>query len=153
MCARARVCFYCLVIHTQYPSLSVQLLLSEYKCAHCPVCDCVCVCWCPLTVATVGLSEKNRLAPIFSITVIRILHHSHRYKHSLLLSCRMREEAVSHSHRLLQHTHTHTDIANENMHARGQSQMSQKKRLSNMLLSSSPSCKHTSAFLELQSFI
>lgn len=55
------------------------------------------VCSCPVVAAAVGLSEA-RLAPILSVTIIRILCHSHRYKHSLLLSCRQREKGVPRSH-------------------------------------------------------
>lgn len=47
-----------------------------------------------VTVAAAVLSE-SRQAPALAITIIRILHHSHRYKHCLLLSRRLKEKLVT----------------------------------------------------------
>lgn len=48
-----------------------------------------------VAVAAAALSE-SRQAPALAITIIRILHHSHRYKHCLLLSRRLKEKPVTH---------------------------------------------------------
>lgn len=49
---------------------------SAWRCEAAPPC------------VAAGRPIQSRLAPIRSITIIRILRHSHRYKHSLLLSHR-----------------------------------------------------------------
>ncbi len=100
------MCFYCLVrIPTRF--LSPSRFVCVNKNGH--TVECVCVCLCRLTVAAAKLSE-SRLAPIPSITIIRIFHRSHRYKHSLLLSCRLAERrgCVILLLPLASYTHTHT---------------------------------------------